>query len=49
LRTEKDIVDDVTRGSKKQKQYDAGDCHDQTDFRTAAAAAAGLGFSTGSN
>jgi hypothetical protein len=46
LRTEKEIVDDVTRGSKEQEQYDTDDRQDQPDFR---AAAAGLGFSTGSN
>jgi hypothetical protein len=49
LRTEKEIVDNVTRGTKKQEQYDADDGQDQSDFRSAPAAAAGLGFSAGPN
>jgi len=47
LRAEEDVVDDVTRGAKKEEQYDADDGQDQPDFR--AAAAAGLGFSAGPN
>ena len=47
MRTEKDVIDDVTRCNKEEEKDDADDGQDQPDF--CAAAAAGLGFSTGSN
>ncbi|MBV8587194.1 MAG: hypothetical protein JO308_12970 [Verrucomicrobia bacterium] len=48
MSAEEDVIDDVTRGAKKQEQYDADYGQDQPDFR-ATAAAAGLGFSAGPN
>ena len=47
MRTEEDVIDDVTRCNKEEEKYHADDGQDQPDF--CAAAAAGLGFSTGSN